>query len=107
MPYCQLSYHLVWSTKQREPRITPEIEPVIYNLLHTKAVGLEGIVFALNGSADHVHMVVAIPPKIAVATCIGQIKGVTSAKFNQSYPSETPFYGQEMILLGEEQNFIA
>lgn len=95
MPYCQLFYHLVWSTKNREPRLTPAIEPVIYNLLRTKAIGLEGIVFAINGIIDHVHMVVAIPAKIAVATFVGQIKGVASAKFNQSQPSATPFYWQE------------
>lgn len=95
MPYCQLFYHLVWSTKNREPRISAAVEPVIYNLLRAKAIGLEGIVFAINGIADHVHMVVAIPAKIAVATFIGQIKGVASAKFNQSHPSDTPFYWQE------------
>lgn len=95
MPYCQLFYHLVWSTKNREPRITAEVEPVIYNLLRTKAIGLEGTVFAINGMAEHVHMAVAILPKIAVATFAGQIKGVASAKFNQNYPSANPFYWQE------------
>lgn len=95
MPYYQLFYHLVWSTKNREPRLTETVEPVLYNLLRTKAIGLEGIVFALNGSVDHVHMVVAIPPKIAVATFVRQIKGVASAKFNQTHPSDTPFYWQE------------
>lgn len=95
MPYCQLFYHLVWSTKHREPRLTPDVEPIIYNLLRTKAMGLEGMVFAMNGIADHVHMVVAIPAKVAVATFVGQIKGVASAKFNQSHPSAIPFYWQE------------
>jgi putative transposase len=64
MPYCQLFYHLAWSTKQREPRITPEVEPVIYNLLRTKAIGLGGTVFALNGSVEHIHLVAAIPPEL-------------------------------------------
>lgn len=73
-------------------RITPDVEPVIYNLLRTKAIGLEGTVFAITSIADHVHIVAAIPPKIAVATFVGQIKGVTSAQFNQSRPSDTPFY---------------
>lgn len=95
MPYCQLFYHLVWSTKHREPRITPEVEPIIYNLLRTKAIGLGGTVFALNGSVEHVHLVTTIPPRIAVATFVGQVKGVASAKLNQSRPGEIPFYWQE------------
>jgi len=95
MPYCQLFYHLVWSTKHREPRITPEVEPIIYNLLRTKAIGLGGTVFALNGSIEHVHLVTTIPSRIAVATFVGQVKGVASAKLNKSRPGAPPFYWQE------------
>jgi hypothetical protein len=40
-------------------------------------------------------MVVAIPPKIAVAKFIGQIKAVASTKFNKSGISEVSFFWQE------------
>ena len=83
MPYWQLFYHLVWSTKHREPLITPDVESIIYELLRTKAIGLGATVFAINGMSDHTHVVAAIPPKIAVARFTGQIKGVTSTKFNK------------------------
>lgn len=95
MPYSQLFYHIVWTTKNREPLLTPKVEPVIYGFLRSKAIGLEGILFALNGTLDHAHMVVSIPPKIAVATFIGQVKGVASTKFNKSGLSDTPFFWQE------------
>lgn len=49
MPYCQLYYHFVWTTKLRRPLLTPKIEPIIYNYLRTKAIELGGLVFALNG----------------------------------------------------------
>jgi REP element-mobilizing transposase RayT len=64
--------------------LTPDIEVVIHNLLRAKAIGLSATVFALGGVLDHVHMAVALPPKIAVATFIGQIKAVASTKFNKS-----------------------
>jgi putative transposase len=95
MPYWQLFYHLVWSTKNRRPLLTPEVEPVIYGYLRANAIGLEATVFALNGVEDHVHMVASIPPKIAVAKFIGQIKAVASTKFNQSGTSEMTFAWQE------------
>ncbi len=95
MPYSQLFYHIVWTTKNREPLLTPKVEPVIYGFLRSKAIGLGATLFALNGTADHVHMVASIPPKIAVATFIGQVKGVASTKFNKSGLSETPFFWQE------------
>jgi len=95
MPYCQLFYHLVWSTKDRQPLLTPEVEPVIHNYLRAKAIGLGGTVFALNGIEDHVHLVVSIPPKIAVARFIGQTKAVASTKFNKSQPDAPPFFWQD------------
>ena len=95
MPFCQLYYHLVWATKERLPLLTTTVEPMIHNFLQTKAIGVGGTVFAVNGMEDHVHMVVSIPAKIAVAKCIGQIKAVASTKFNKSGTGNTPFFWQD------------
>lgn len=95
MPYWQLFYHLVWATKHREPTLTPEIEPIIHGYLRQKAIGLGANVFALNGSVDHVHVVASVPPKIAIAKFVGQIKAVASTKFNKSGYQEKPFFWQE------------
>ena len=95
MPYWQLFYHIVWTTKNRLPLLTPEVEPVIYGFLRSKAIGLGATLFALNGVADHVHMVAAIPPRIAVAKFIGQVKAVASTKFNKSGLSGDSFFWQE------------
>src|SRR5512139_755239 len=95
MPYWQLFYHIIWSTKDRLPLLTPDVETLIHDWLRGKAIGLGSTVFALNGVLDHVHMVVAIPPKIAVAKFIGQIKAVASTKFNKSGINEGPFFWQE------------
>jgi putative transposase len=94
VPYWQLFYHIVWSTKDRASLLTPEVEPIIYGFLRGKAIGLGATLFALNGIADHVHMVVAVPPSIAVAKFIGQVKAVASTKFNKSGQSATPFFWQ-------------
>ncbi len=95
MPYYRLFYHFVWTTKLRAPLITPEIEPIIYNYLRTKAIGLDGTVFAIGGIEDHVHIVASVPPKIAVATFVGQIKGVTSTRFNKEHLDKPRFYWQD------------
>jgi REP element-mobilizing transposase RayT len=93
MPYWQLFYHMIWATKNREPLLTPAIEPVIHDFLRVKAIGLGATVFALDGTEDHVHVVAAIPPRIAVAKFIGQIKAVASTRHNKMYP-DTPFFWQ-------------
>ncbi|MEA3349444.1 MAG: IS200/IS605 family transposase [Chloroflexota bacterium] len=94
MPYWQLFYHIVWATKKREPVLVPEVESIIHNYLRTKAIGLGATVFAVNGCADHVHVVAAIPPKIRLSKFIGQIKAVATAKFNKSGHPQAPIYWQ-------------
>ena len=90
MPYWRLHYHFVWSTKGRQALIGAQVEAVIYDLIRRKAVGLGASVFALNGVADHVHLVAAVPPRLSVATFVGQVKGSASARYHQAVPRETP-----------------
>jgi REP element-mobilizing transposase RayT len=94
VPYWQLFYHLVWSTKWREPLLTPAVEKQIYGFLTSKAVGLHGVVYTVGGMADHIHMVVAIPPAVSVARFVGQVKGVASARLNKSGISDVRFEWQ-------------
>ena len=94
MPYWQLYYHIVWSTKNREPLITPEVEALLYGFLRSKAISLGGDVFAINGVADHIHLVASIPPSVAVATFIGQVKGAAATRFNKSGVNARPIHWQ-------------
>ena len=94
MSYWQLFYHLVWSTKNRQPLLTPVVEKEIYGYLTSKATGLKGVVYTIGGVTDHVHMVVAIPPAISVSKFVGQVKGVSSTRFNQSGVSDMRFEWQ-------------
>ena len=95
MPYCQLFYHLVWATRHREPRLTLEIEPIVFGFLQTKAVLLGAQVFALNGIEDHVHMIASIPPRVALATFVGQVKGAAATRFNKAHPDRPPLLWQQ------------
>ena len=90
MPYWQLFYHLVWATQHGEPRLTPELAPAVHADLRTRAQSLGGTVFAVNGLADHVHLAVAIPPKIAIAHFVGQVKNWTSARVNRRLTEGDP-----------------
>ena len=94
MPYWQLFYHIVWATAERVPLLTPEVEEKVYGYLRAKAQDVEGVVFAVNGMADHVHMVVSIPPKVAVAHFIGQVKAVAATKHNKNGLQESPLAWQ-------------
>lgn len=78
MPYSRLFYHFVWATHQRWPLITAELREPLYAAMRAKVAELDGITHALNGMPDHVHLVVTVPPKLALTIFIGQVKGVSS-----------------------------
>ncbi len=94
MPFYKLYYHLVWSTKNRQPILTETVEPLVYGFLQAKANQLGAYVYALGGIEDHVHMVVTIPPKIAVSKFVGQVKAVAATKFNKLTSQRTTLYWQ-------------
>ena len=48
------------------------------------------MVFAINGTEDHTHVVASIPPRIAVAKFVGQLKGVSSAQINKRLSTAEP-----------------
>jgi putative transposase len=78
MPYCRLFYHFVWATKERLLLITEFNRELLYTTITAKVKELKGFVHALNGTADHVHLVATVPPNLPLATFIGQVKGSSS-----------------------------
>ena len=94
MPYSRLYYHVIWGTKNREHIITPKIEPILFDLMRSKTIGLGGYVYALNGTEDHVHMVIHIPRTVPVAQFIGKIKGSSSTRINKMGICPGHFYWQ-------------
>ena len=78
MPYWQLFYHFAWATAQRRPLITGQWEAQLHKVMCAKATELGAIVLAVGGTADHVHLLASVPPKIALSTFVGQVKGNSS-----------------------------
>ena len=82
MPFWRLYYHLVWGTKNREPLIDESIEKRLFPYLVDRANELDCGVLAINGWNDHVHMVISIPPKYAIAEVVKRLKGASSHDFD-------------------------
>ncbi len=110
MPFWRLYYHLTWSTKERAPFITPEIEPRLFAYIVKKASELDVFVYAINGWTDHNHLVAAIPPKIAVAELVKFVKGASSHYLNHECHLDYEFAWQRgygALSVGERQRPIA
>lgn len=85
MPYWRLFYHVVWGTKNRLALIDPAWEKDLHGYIWGKATALGCIPHAIGGMPDHMHVAISIPPKLPVATLIGQLKGASSHHVNQKY----------------------
>lgn len=93
MSYWRLFYHAVWSTKNRLPLIESAWEEDLYGYIRGKATALECIPHAINGIADHIHVAISIPPKLAIATVIGQLKA-SSHRINEIFVTHQSFAWQ-------------
>ena len=110
MAFWRLYYHLVWATKNRERLIQPGIERRLYGYIVNKAAELGVHVYAIDGWYDHIHLVVSIPPKHAVADVVKRLKGASSHDLNHSAGLESAFAWQRgygALSLGERQRPIA
>gem|GEM_PF-4488452 len=57
-----LLIHLIFSTKNRRPLITPEIRNDLFAYLGGIIREMHGAAPIINGTADHVHMLIRIRP---------------------------------------------
>jgi len=107
MPFWRSFAHLVWTTRNREPLIRAELEAALYACLVAKAAEMGCYVQAINGVADHVHLVLSIPPRYSVSDVVKNLKGSSSHFVNHELsPGQPPFAWQRgygYLSLGESQ----
>lgn len=95
MAFWRLYYHLVWATKSRQPLILPEQEEKIYGYIIGKSNALGCIIHEINGISDHIHVIVSIPPRLAIYDYVRQIKGGSSHYINETLASNSKFAWQK------------
>lgn len=78
MAHWRLFYHLVWTTKDREPLLTHDIEANVHRFLHAEANKMHVPLFVSGGTADHVHVLAAVRPAVSPAAFMKQLKGSSS-----------------------------
>ena len=81
---CQ--YHIVWATKYRRSVLTPSMQQDIKEWIKEKEGEYGYEVLEVEVLQDHVHLLAAIPPALAVTKVVGRIKGYTSFELKKKYP---------------------
>jgi REP element-mobilizing transposase RayT len=78
-----LLYHIVFSTKNREPIITTPIRAELYKYIGGIVRGEGGTLLEIGGMPDHVHLVVRFKAEPSVATMVKIIKSKSSKWLNE------------------------
>jgi putative transposase len=87
MPYWRLYYHFVWATRNRDPLIDEPVEALIRESLAESAEALSARIHAVGMVADHSHLLVSMPPKVAPADAISRFKGASSHAVRGALPT--------------------
>jgi len=81
----ECKYHVVWVPKNRRKviygQLRREVVTVLRKLCEYKGVAL------LEGKAciDHIHLCISVPPKYAVSTMVGYLKGKSAMVVFEKY----------------------
>ncbi len=76
--YTKVWLHVVFSTKNRQKLINSDLEKKLFEFLKRESEKLECRLKAINGMPDHIHMLIQISPKLAIAELMNQLKGASS-----------------------------
>jgi putative transposase len=94
VPYWEFFYHLVWATKYRDPIIDNEIASLIRQEFKSACNKHESNPHAFGFMPDYIHIVVSIPPKVAMSDFIRQVKGASCSQINKTHgPKDRARFG--------------
>ncbi len=87
--------HFVWSTVGRVPVLTPTWAPRLYQHMRDSADDIGATVLAVGGMPDHVHLLVAMPPTLAIGDFVDRIKTKSGTWLRSTFRPRTNFRWQE------------
>jgi len=89
----ECKYHVVFIPKRRRKSLYGELRRFLGDLFRTLAQQRESQVLEGHLMADHVHMLLSIPPKYSVAQVVGYIKGKSAISIARTF-------------MGRKRNFV-
>jgi len=91
-------YHIVWIPKYRRKVLNPGLAAYLRKIWEKVLREMQGVeTVELNILIDHLHVIMIIPPKYAVAEVIGRIKGQTASALRERFYWLNKVYWKENI----------
>jgi putative transposase len=93
--FTSLHYHIVFSTRNRERWLRPEIEEDMWRYLGGICRAHDVKALQVGGVDDHVHLLIGMPPTVAVSDFVKRIKGESSKWLSREKKDMTGFTWQD------------
>jgi len=88
--YSEIFLHIVWRTKDSLPLLSELIENEVHKFIKHRCAETPGVFcHAVNGTKDHLHLCVSVPPTLLIADWIGELKGASSHYINQKISAKS------------------
>lgn len=95
MPFAITYYHIVWTTENQLPTLGREHVGVIIDTIDAACEELGCKIFAISVLPDHVHIALSIPPRLAVAEWLNEIKARTTHEVAVALPDAQLSWGNQ------------
>jgi REP element-mobilizing transposase RayT len=89
--YTNILIHALFSTRDREPWLTPEIRDEAFRYLGGTLNELGGQSLLVNGPSDHVHMLFVQPRTLSIACVMERVKTNSSGWMKDRWPDRGYF----------------
>jgi REP element-mobilizing transposase RayT len=76
--YLSIPLHLIWSTQNRQPYITADVESRLYDFCAAVARRKGCDVLAIGGTENHIHLLVLFPATIRLCDLLRDLKAGSS-----------------------------
>ena len=80
-----LNVHLVFVTRYRRGVLTSEHLDALRAVFASVCADFGAELVEMDGEDDHVHLLVAYPPQVAIARLVNSLKGVSARRLRQRY----------------------
>ena len=96
-----IKYHIVWITKYRKAVLRGEIGIRLRELIRQTCEAQEVYIEKGHIALDHVHLLLSVPPNIAVSDLVQRLKGRSSRKMLDEFGElRRQFWGQHLWARG-------
>ncbi|MCK9560995.1 MAG: IS200/IS605 family transposase [Candidatus Marinimicrobia bacterium] len=83
--YTQILYHIIFSTKHRNPVLDQENRPQLYKYIWGILNKKQCHLYRIGGISDHIHIASHVHPSVSLAGLVKDIKVASSAYIKENH----------------------